>query len=109
MNAKGTLRVGCLLFGIVASAGATGCSTTTRVAPISPAVAFSAPRSDVEQGCSLEGMPRVVATHVVPRGGVRLFSVFNSLACPTFANRPIESQWIFLGLSHRFSAAQVIR
>ena len=29
---------------------------------------------------------------LVPRGGVRLFAVFNSLACPTFANRPIESQ-----------------
>jgi putative tryptophan/tyrosine transport system substrate-binding protein len=28
---------------------------------------------------------------LVPRGGVRLFAVFNSLACPTFANRPIES------------------
>jgi hypothetical protein len=74
MNAKGTLRrtlrMGCLLSGIVASAGATGCSTSTRVAPISPAVAFSAPRSDVEQGCSLEGMPRVIATHVVPRAGV---------------------------------------
>ena len=46
---------------------------------------------------------------LVPRGGVRLFSVFNGLACPTFANRPIESQWIFLRLSHRFSAASHVR
>src|ERR1700720_2566055 len=29
---------------------------------------------------------------VVPRGGAGLFAVFNSLACPTVADRPIESQ-----------------
>jgi hypothetical protein len=68
MNARGTLGLGCLLVGLVA--GSTGCSTTARVAPISPAVAFSAPRSDVEQGCSLGGMPRVVATRVTPKDGV---------------------------------------
>jgi hypothetical protein len=45
----------------------------------------------------------------VPRGGVRLFAVFNGSACPTFANRPIESQWIFLRLSHQFSAASHVR
>ena len=28
---------------------------------------------------------------LVPRGGVRSFLVFNRLACPTFANRPIVS------------------
>jgi hypothetical protein len=49
------------------------------------------------------------ATKAMAKGGVRLFAVFNGLACPTFANRPIESQWIFLRLSHRFSAASHVR
>jgi hypothetical protein len=33
-------------------------------------VAFGAARSDVEAGCSLDGMPRVVATHLIPKAGV---------------------------------------
>ena len=44
-----------------------------------------------------------------PGAASELFTVFNGLACPTFANRPIESQWIFLRLSHRFSAASHVR
>src|ERR1700722_6665576 len=72
MVSKGMLHsaVGCLLFGLAAVTGTTGCSGTTTVAPASPAVAFGAPRSDVEQGCSLDGMPRVVATRVIPKAGV---------------------------------------
>jgi len=67
MNARGTLGV-CLLVGLVAASA--GCSTTTRVAPVSPAVAFSASRSDVEQGCSIDGMPRVIARRVMPMRGI---------------------------------------
>jgi hypothetical protein len=70
MDSKGMLRLGRLLFGLAAMGGTVGCSTTTAIAPASPAVAFSAPRSDVEQGCSLDGMPRVVATHLIPKAGV---------------------------------------
>ncbi len=68
MNARGTLGLGCLLVGLVATSAA--CSTTTRVAPVSPAVAFSASRSDVEQGCSIDGTPRVIATRVMPMRGI---------------------------------------
>jgi hypothetical protein len=38
----------------------------------------------------------------VPRGGVRLAQDINNLTCPTFIERPPESQWIYLSLSHRF-------
>jgi hypothetical protein len=37
---------------------------------------------------------------LVPRGGVRLLGSFKSLACPTFASRPIGPQSVFLRLSH---------
>jgi hypothetical protein len=37
---------------------------------------------------------------VVPRGGVKHFSVFKALACPTIAKCPIEFQGSFSGLSH---------
>jgi hypothetical protein len=44
---------------------------------------------------------------MVPRGEYQQTSIVNSLSCPTFTNRPIESQWIFLRLSHRrYNATQ---
>jgi hypothetical protein len=52
------------------SLSAVACSASTPTAARSPAVAFEAPAVAVNDGCALEGMPRVVATHVVPRGGV---------------------------------------
>ncbi len=70
MDSKGMLRLGRLLFGFAAMGGTVGCSGTTAIAPASPAVAFGAARSDVEPGCSLDGMPRVVATHLAPKAGV---------------------------------------
>jgi hypothetical protein len=47
------------------------CSTTTS-ASVSrhPAVGFAATTSDLSSGCALEGMPRVIATHVAPKAGV---------------------------------------
>jgi hypothetical protein len=30
------------------------------------------------------------------------------LACPTFGKRPIESQWIFSGLSHHVDCASIV-
>lgn len=66
MDVKGEGLV-CLL-GLVAAA--TGCATTAPMVPAAPAVAFSASRSDVDAGCSLEGMPRVVATRLRPMAGV---------------------------------------
>lgn len=68
MNARGTLGLGCLLVGLVATTA--GCSPTTTVSPVSPAVAFSASRSDVDQACSIAGMPRVIATRVMPMRGI---------------------------------------
>ena len=52
------------------SLSAVACSASTATGPRSPSVAFEAPASSVSDGCSLEGMPRVVATHVAPKGGV---------------------------------------
>ncbi|HTQ41728.1 MAG TPA: hypothetical protein VMI75_03155 [Polyangiaceae bacterium] len=47
------------------------CSTTTTAsAPRHPAVGFAATTTDLSSGCSLEGMPRVIATHVAPKAGV---------------------------------------
>ena len=44
---------------------------------------------------------------MVPRGEDQQTSIVNNLSCPTFTNRPIESQWIFLNLSHRrYNATQ---
>lgn len=65
-----------------------GCSASSSMAPRSPAsamaggspaVAFGASASDVAAvpapvRCSLEGEPRVVATHVAPRAGVKAIS-----------------------------------
>ena len=61
-----------LLFGLAAAAGALGCSSTAHVAvgPVSPAVAFGANTSDVDPGCSLDGTPQIVATHIAPKAGV---------------------------------------
>jgi hypothetical protein len=54
------------------SFGALGCSTTAGMAaaPRSPAVAFAASVSDVAQSCTPDGT-QVLATHVVPKAGVR--------------------------------------
>jgi hypothetical protein len=46
---------------------------------------------------------------LVPRRGANQTRLVNSLSCPTFANGPIESQWVFSRLSHRFSAALHVR
>jgi hypothetical protein len=47
------------------------CSTTTPGTPSRhPAVGFAATATDLSSGCSLEGMPRVIATHVAPKAGV---------------------------------------
>jgi hypothetical protein len=53
------------------SFGALGCSATTASAPMhAPSLAFAASVSDVTQSCTPEGMPRIVASHVVPNAGV---------------------------------------
>ena len=46
---------------------------------------------------------RIVA--LVPRGGVKILRIVNTLACPTVAKRPIEFHYVFLKLSHRFWCA----
>jgi hypothetical protein len=47
------------------------CSTTTTAsAARHPAVGFAASAADLSSGCALEGMPRVIATHVAPKAGV---------------------------------------
>ena len=51
------------------SFGALGCSTSTSVAPRSPALDFGASASDLGQGCTPDGT-QVLATHVVPKAGV---------------------------------------
>jgi len=59
-----------LVFGLAAVTGATGCSAAAAGSPRMPAVAFAASTDDVSDGCRIEGMPVVIATHVAPRGGV---------------------------------------
>jgi len=68
----GNSGLGVVLFGLAVAGGALGCSSSTRVAtaPVSPAVAFGANTSDVDPGCSLDGMPQIIATHIAPRAGV---------------------------------------
>ncbi len=68
MNGKAR-GIGLALLGLVAAAGGLGCSSTT-LATGTPAVAFGAPASDVDRGCSLDGAPRVLATHVKPMSGI---------------------------------------
>jgi len=51
------------------SFGALGCSSTTSVAPRSPALAFAASASDVTQSCTPD-RTQVIATHVVPKAGI---------------------------------------
>jgi hypothetical protein len=47
------------------------CSTTTTASVgRHPAVGFAATATDLSGGCSLGGMPRVIATHVAPKAGV---------------------------------------
>ncbi|HEX8793595.1 MAG TPA: hypothetical protein VF765_21780 [Polyangiaceae bacterium] len=47
------------------------CSATTNASVARhPAVGFAASATDLSSGCSLEGMPRVIATHVAPKAGV---------------------------------------
>ena len=47
------------------------CSATTNAAATRhPAVGFAASTTDLSGGCSLEGMPRIIATHVAPKAGV---------------------------------------
>lgn len=65
-----TLACSALLAGCF-SFGALGCSTA---APRSPAVAFGAGTSDVSPSCTPDGMPHVIATHVVPKTGVTAVS-----------------------------------
>jgi hypothetical protein len=61
------LGLGGLLLGVVFGSGALGCALTPRVAPaIAPTVAFGASDADVSSSCTPDGMPRVVATHIVP-------------------------------------------
>ena len=62
------------LFAACLSSGAFGCSSTTSSAPArtaSPAVAFAAAATDISQSCTPDGMPRVLATHIVPGKGVQ--------------------------------------
>jgi hypothetical protein len=49
----------------------TGCSASA-ASPVArqPVVAFGATPSELAGACTMDGTPRVVATHVVPRGGV---------------------------------------
>jgi hypothetical protein len=72
MNGTRHIGVGTVsaLLGVLAMAGPLGCSSTTALRGGSPSVAFSAPAPDVDRGCSLDGTPRVVATHVRPMVGV---------------------------------------
>ena len=48
------------------------CSATTNAnaGALHPEVGFAASATDLTGGCALEGMPRVVATHLVPKAGV---------------------------------------
>jgi hypothetical protein len=69
MNGKAARGIGLALFGLVVAAGGLGCSSTTQ-AMGTPAVAFGAAASDVDRGCSLDGTPRVIATHVKPMSGI---------------------------------------
>jgi hypothetical protein len=63
-----------VLLAMATAGGALGCSATTAagssMGPVAPAVAFGASRSDVDPGCSLDGTPRIVATHIAPKAGV---------------------------------------
>jgi hypothetical protein len=71
MNSKGMMGLVYSLLGAGLLAATTGCSETAMHArSVSPTVAFGATTSDVPAGCSPEGMPRVLATRVVPRVGV---------------------------------------
>ena len=49
--------------------GSAGCGTGA-TAGRSPVLAFGAPAAELSQACTIEGDPRVVATHVVPKDGV---------------------------------------
>ena len=62
------LGPGGLVLGVVLGSGGVGCVLTPRVAPAgAPTVAFGASDADVSfPSCTPDGMPRVVATHVVP-------------------------------------------
>jgi hypothetical protein len=62
--------MGSALLGVLAVAGTLGCSGTMAQRGRAPSVAFGAPAADVDQGCSLDGMPRVVATKVRPMVGI---------------------------------------
>ena len=72
MSSKGMTLFVYSLVGAGALAAMTGCSAAaaqpTRWA--SPTVAFGPSTGDVPSGCTPEGMPRVIATHVAPRAGV---------------------------------------
>ncbi|HEX8794611.1 MAG TPA: hypothetical protein VF765_26880 [Polyangiaceae bacterium] len=71
MSSKGMTLFVYSLVGAGALAALTGCSSTAQLArSASPTVAFGAEASDVPSGCSPEGMPRVIATHVAPKAGL---------------------------------------
>ena len=71
MGSKGMTLFVYSLVGAGALAAVTGCSTSAQQArSASPTVAFGAPAAEMPAGCSPEGMPRVIATHVAPQSGV---------------------------------------
>jgi hypothetical protein len=47
-----------------------GCSNTTPRTAVAPMVAFASSAPDGSQACSVEGVPEVVAAHVMPMAGV---------------------------------------
>ena len=71
MSSKGMTLFVYSLVGAGALASVTGCSNAAQQArSASPTVAFGAPTSAMPSGCSPEGTPRVIATHVAPKAGV---------------------------------------
>jgi len=46
---------------------------------------------------------------LVPRRGAKQTRLVNSLSYPTFTKPPIESQWIFLRLSHSVIRRPIVR
>ncbi len=71
MRTTGYTHVVCLLIGTGALALVTGCAASERAPAVaSPSVSFAATASDVGQPCSIEGVPAIVAGHVMPMAGV---------------------------------------
>lgn len=70
MNTALLLRAGFAVLAVTALAGSTGCTKTESIHAPSPSLAF-ATGVDTAGSCVLAGMPRILATHVIPRPGVR--------------------------------------